>query len=77
MISPCVFPCIWAIILSASASSGVRSLLPPRLSAPAARARLIEAGGASEGPIVPMEFGRWAYATDPDGNSIGLFEFAS
>ncbi len=43
----------------------------------AARARLVEAGGASEGPIVPMEFGRWAYATDPDGNSLGLFEFAA
>ncbi|MDJ0630890.1 MAG: VOC family protein [Rhodobacter sp.] len=42
----------------------------------AARDRLIEAGGASEGPIIPMDFGRWCYATDPDGNSLGLFQFA-
>ena len=26
------------------------------------------------GPLVEMPFGRWTYATDPDGNSIGLFE---
>lgn len=40
----------------------------------AARERLIAAGGASDGPIIPMEFGRWCYATDPDGNSLGLFQ---
>lgn len=40
-----------------------------------ARARCVAAGGASAGPIVEMPFGRWCYATDPDGNSIGLFQF--
>ena len=40
----------------------------------ATRDRLLAAGGASDGPIIPMEFGRWCYATDPDGNSLGLFE---
>ena len=29
-------------------------------------------GGVSR--LVEMPFGRWTYATDPDGNSIGLFE---
>ncbi len=41
-----------------------------------ARSRCLAAGGASEGPIIEMPFGRWAYATDPDGNSIGLFQAA-
>ncbi|MCP3971982.1 MAG: VOC family protein [Rhodobacteraceae bacterium] len=41
-----------------------------------ARARCIGAGGDSEGPVIEMPFGRWAYATDPDGNSIGLFQMA-
>lgn len=32
------------------------------------------AGGAVLGEIVTIPPGRFAYATDPDGNSIGLFE---
>ena len=31
-------------------------------------------GGSVGGPIIEIEFGRWQYCTDPDGNSIGLFE---
>jgi hypothetical protein len=42
----------------------------------AAKARVIEAGGTIEldGYVVEMPFGDFCYATDPDGNSIGLFE---
>ncbi len=32
------------------------------------------AGGAVQGPIIPLPFGRFVYATDPDGNSIGFYE---
>ena len=38
--------------------------------------RVIENGGAMPGPLVEMPFGRFSYATDPDGNSIGLFQAA-
>ena len=40
----------------------------------AARERVIAAGGKSEGPIIEIPPGRFAYGTDLDGNSIGLFE---
>ncbi|MEO8244229.1 MAG: VOC family protein [bacterium] len=31
-------------------------------------------GGAVVGPVITIPPGRFCYATDPDGNSIGLFE---
>lgn len=42
----------------------------------AAKARVLEAGGAIEldGHVIEIPFGRFSYATDPDGNSFGLFE---
>lgn len=40
----------------------------------AAAARTEAAGGTVTGPLTEMPFGRWTYATDPDGNSIGLFQ---
>ena len=42
----------------------------------AAKVRLTEAGGtlALGGMVVEIPAGRFCYATDPDGNSIGLFE---
>ena len=36
--------------------------------------RFEKAGGTSVGAIVSMPFGRFQYGTDPDGNSLGLFE---
>ncbi len=36
--------------------------------------RCTNAGGAVVGPIITIPPGRFAYATDLDGNSIGLFE---
>jgi predicted enzyme related to lactoylglutathione lyase len=38
--------------------------------------RFEKAGGTLVGDPVVMPFGRFQYATDPDGNSIGLFELA-
>ncbi len=40
-------------------------------------ARLGEAGGTVVSDPIEMPFGRFAYAMDLDGNSIGLFEFAA
>lgn len=37
-------------------------------------ARVDPAGGKTMGPIITIPPGRFAYATDPDGNSLGLFE---
>ncbi|MEJ6404495.1 VOC family protein [Yoonia sp. 2307UL14-13] len=37
-------------------------------------ARCKEAGGEIIGDLIAMPFGRFAYAKDLDGNSIGLFE---
>jgi predicted enzyme related to lactoylglutathione lyase len=31
-------------------------------------------GGKVLSPVITIPPGRFAYATDPDGNSIGLFE---
>lgn len=42
----------------------------------AASERASAAGATITGPLVEMPFGRWTYATDPDGNSIGLFQAA-
>ena len=43
----------------------------------AAMERCRSAGGEVHGPVIPIPFGRFVYATDPDGNSIGLFEPAA
>ncbi|MCI2400722.1 VOC family protein [Aliiroseovarius subalbicans] len=42
----------------------------------AAKARLVAAGGtlALDGLVIEIPAGQFCYATDPDGNSIGLFE---
>lgn len=40
-------------------------------------ARLEAAGGTLVGPIVTIPVGRFQYAIDLDGNSIGLFQAAS
>ncbi len=40
----------------------------------AARDRVFDAGGTSEGDPIAIPAGRFIYAQDPDGNSIGLFE---
>ena len=39
-------------------------------------ARVTEAGGTVVSPIVTIPPGRFFYAIDPDGNSVGLFETA-
>lgn len=36
--------------------------------------RVAKAGGTVMGPIVEIPVGRFQYAADPEGNSIGLFE---
>lgn len=38
-------------------------------------ARVGPAGGEIVSPIVDIPAGRFVYATDPDGNSIGFFNF--
>ncbi|MHC0053271.1 VOC family protein [Actibacterium sp. D379-3] len=40
----------------------------------AAMKRLVAAGGTEVSPIITIPPGRFAYAQDPDGNSIGLFQ---
>lgn len=40
----------------------------------AAMAQCTKSGGTVVSPIITIPPGRFAYATDPDGNSIGLFE---
>ena len=39
-----------------------------------AMARCTIGGGTVVSPVITIPPGRFAYATDPDGNSIGLFE---
>ncbi|WP_238367520.1 VOC family protein [Mesobacterium pallidum] len=39
-----------------------------------AMARCDGAGGKVVSPVIAIPVGRFAYALDPDGNSIGLFE---
>ncbi|MCV2882617.1 VOC family protein [Actibacterium sp. XHP0104] len=36
--------------------------------------RLVNAGGTEVSPVVTISPGRYAYALDPDGNRIGLFQ---
>ena len=50
----------------------VHIAVPDRLEDALIRCRT--AGGKVLGEIVTIPPGRFAYATDPDGNSIGLFE---
>jgi uncharacterized protein len=38
--------------------------------------RVTAGGGAVVSPVIAIPPGRFFYATDPDGNSIGLFELA-
>jgi len=42
----------------------------------ATKARVVAAGGTIDldGAVIEIPAGRFSYATDPDGNSIGLFE---
>jgi uncharacterized protein len=40
-------------------------------------ARCTKGGGQVVSPIITIPPGRFAYAMDPDGNSIGLFEVAA
>ena len=51
-------------------------VLPEGLDIDTAKTRVAEAGGTVEldGYVVEMPFGAFFYATDPDGNSIGLFK---
>jgi len=37
-------------------------------------ARLVKAGGKEISPPIPFPGGRFAYATDLDGNSLGLYQ---
>lgn len=37
--------------------------------------RVEAAGGKVVSPIVPLPIGRFVYITDPDGNSIGIFNW--
>lgn len=52
----------------------VHLALAPGDTVEAASARVEARGGSVTWPLVEMPFGRWTYATDPDGNPIGLFE---
>jgi predicted enzyme related to lactoylglutathione lyase len=50
----------------------VHLVVPDRLED--AMGRCTKAGGEVLGPVIEIPPGRFAYAMDPDGNSIGLFE---
>jgi predicted enzyme related to lactoylglutathione lyase len=50
----------------------VHMIVPGKLEE--AIARCSKAGGEVLGPVIDMPFGRFVYAKDLDGNSIGLFE---
>lgn len=41
----------------------------------ATRARLIAAGGTVQSPDIEIPPGSYFYASDPDGNTIGLFQY--
>ncbi|GAB4360024.1 MAG: VOC family protein [Oricola sp.] len=42
-----------------------------------AMARVRVAGGEVVSPVIDIPAGRFFYATDPDGNSVGLFTYAA
>ena len=52
----------------------VHLALAPGDTVEAANARAAAAGATTGGPVVDIPPGRFAYITDPDGTSIGLFE---
>ncbi|MEM0947601.1 MAG: VOC family protein [Pseudomonadota bacterium] len=60
---------------ASAAGPTVHIAVPDRLEAAMDRCR--NSGGILHGSIIPIPFGRFVYATDPDGNSIGLFEPAA
>jgi predicted enzyme related to lactoylglutathione lyase len=51
----------------------VHLMAPPGLDA--MRDRIVAAGGSVESPDIPIPTGSFFYARDPDGNSIGCFNF--
>jgi predicted enzyme related to lactoylglutathione lyase len=59
----------------AAAGTGnvIHFLVPDTLAA--TRARLTAAGGTVQSPDIEIPTGAYFYATDPDGNTIGLFAF--
>ena len=61
----------------ASNGSGpsVHLAVPDTVEETAARVRA--AGGTADEMVIEIPFGRFSYATDPDGNSLGLFQVAS
>ena len=50
----------------------IHLVVPDNVEATAARCK--DAGGNVVSPVIEIPPGRFAYALDPDGNSIGLFE---
>ncbi|SLN56173.1 VOC family protein [Pseudooctadecabacter jejudonensis] len=56
----------------ASSGSTIHIAVPD--TAEAAARRCVAAGGQVMGPVIDIPQGRFQYATDPDGNSIALFE---
>ncbi len=51
----------------------IHLMAPPDLDA--MRERITAAGGTVESPDIPIPSGAFFYARDPDGNSIGFFNF--
>ena len=52
----------------------VHLAVPDTVEATAARVR--KAGGEAHDIVIEIPQGRFGYATDPDGNSLGLFQYA-
>ncbi len=57
----------------ATGSGNTIHLIVPDEKLETALERVGPAGGEVVSPIIPIPAGRFAYCTDPDGNSIGLF----
>ncbi|MGH1356959.1 MAG: VOC family protein [Thalassovita sp.] len=57
----------------AGAGNIVHLAIPDTLGA--TRARVTAAGGTVQSPDIEIPPGTYFYATDPDGNTIGLFKF--
>ncbi len=58
---------------AAAGTGSTVHLMAPDAKLEDALARVEPAGGKVVSPVIPIPFGRFAYCTDPDGNSIGLF----
>lgn len=56
-----------------SEGATIHLIAPPGLDA--ARKRIEAAGGTVESPDIAIPMGTFFYARDPDGNSIGMFNF--